>query len=62
MRCSVDRMVVMKTIIVVLSIEDYGKLLGVLDFVIETTTEGAAGNTAIKELKNTLQTSIHVNL
>ena len=62
MRCSVDRMVVMKTIIVVLSIEDYGKLLGVLDFVIETTTEGAAGNTAIKELKNTLQTSIRVNL
>lgn len=52
----------MKTIIVVLSIEDYGKLLGVLDFVIETTTDGAQGNTAVKELKNTLQTSIRVNL
>ena len=52
----------MKTIIVVLSTEDYGKLLGVLDFVIETTTEGAPGNTTTKELKNTLQTSMRVNL
>lgn len=52
----------MKTIIVVLSIEDYGKLLGILDFVIEATTDGAQGNAAVKELKNTLQTSIRVNL
>ena len=52
----------MKTIIVVLSAEDYTRLLAVLDFVIETTTDGAQGNTAVKELKNTLQTSIRVNL
>lgn len=52
----------MKTVIVVLSAVDYTKLLAVLDFVIETTTEGAEGNTAVKGLKNTLQTSTRVNI
>ena len=60
--CKVARGATMKTIIVVLSAEDYTRLLAVLDFVIETTTDGAQGNTAVKELKNTLQTSIRVNL
>ena len=52
----------MKTAIIILSAQDYGKLLGALDFIIETTTDGSAGNTSVKELKNTLLTSTQVNL
>lgn len=47
---------------IILSAQDYGKLLGALDFIIETTTDGSAGNTSVKELKNTLLTSTQVNL
>lgn len=62
MRCCADRMVVMKTIIVILSIEEYGKLLGVVEYAFDKMPENSEQRTALRELKNTLENSMKVQL
>ena len=52
----------MKTIIVILSIEEYGKLLGVVEYAFDKMPENSEQRTALRELKNTLENSMKVQL